>query len=365
MFLVVHGLIHLVGVAKAFGLARLPQLTQPVSPQLGLLWLAAATLFVAAAIALFVWPRWWWAIGAAAIAASTLAIVPSWSDARVGVVANLIALVGVGVGYLASGPPSLRAEYDSDVAALLARTDHTAIADPITDADLVTLPAPVQHYLRRAGVVGRPRVHNFRVSMHGRIRNGQRGRWMPFTAEQYNAVGEPRRLFYMTASMFMIPAQGYHRFVGPSATMRIRAAAIVPVVDVSGPEMDRSETVTLFNDMCVMAPATLIASSIEWEPIDATTVRARFTNAGRTIRADLVFNDGGELIDFRSDDRYLISSDGAAARLARWSTPLAGYRSFGPAHLASAGEGRWHEPEGDYAYIELTIDEVEYNVPRR
>lgn len=75
-----------------------------------------------------------------------------------------------------------------------------------------------------------------------------------------------------------------------------------------------------------------------------------------------MFNDGGELIDFRSDDRYLIASDGTAARPVRWSTPLAGYRSFGPARLASSGEGRWHEPEGDYAYIELTIDEVEYNV---
>ena len=29
--LVVHGVIHLLGFAKAFGLAELPQLTQPIS----------------------------------------------------------------------------------------------------------------------------------------------------------------------------------------------------------------------------------------------------------------------------------------------------------------------------------------------
>ena len=75
--LVVHGLIHLLGFAKAFGLAELPQLTQPVSPFLGVLWLKAAMLFLAAAGALFVWPRWWWAIGACAIVVSTVAIVPS------------------------------------------------------------------------------------------------------------------------------------------------------------------------------------------------------------------------------------------------------------------------------------------------
>ena len=81
LVLVVHGLIHLLGFAKAFGLAGLPQLTQPISPVLGVLWLLAAVLFVSAAAALFVWPRGWWAIGACAIAVSMVVIVPSWTDA--------------------------------------------------------------------------------------------------------------------------------------------------------------------------------------------------------------------------------------------------------------------------------------------
>ncbi len=81
--LVVHGLIHLLGFAKAFGLADLPQLTQPISPLLGVLWLIAAFLFLAAAGSLFVWPRWWWAIGACAIVVSMVAIVPSWTRCEV------------------------------------------------------------------------------------------------------------------------------------------------------------------------------------------------------------------------------------------------------------------------------------------
>lgn len=188
---------------------------------------------------------------------------------------------------------------------------------------------------------------------------------MPLTAEQHNAVDEPARLFYMTASMLMIPAQGYHRFVGPSATMRVKAAAVVPVVDVSGPEMNQGETVTMFNDMCVMAPATLIGPAIAWQPVDDRTARARFTNAGQVIDAELLFNEAGDLIDFRSDDRYQTSPDGTTVRKVRWSTPLAGYRSFGPVRLASGGEARWHEPGGDYAYIDLTFDDVQYNVRSR
>ncbi|MEP7347914.1 MAG: hypothetical protein ABI877_21765, partial [Gemmatimonadaceae bacterium] len=55
LVLAIHGLIHLTGTAKAFGVA-IPQLTQPIERPMGLLWLLAAALLVATAIALFAWP---------------------------------------------------------------------------------------------------------------------------------------------------------------------------------------------------------------------------------------------------------------------------------------------------------------------
>jgi hypothetical protein len=33
--------------------------------------------------------------------------------------------------------------------------------------------------------------------------------------------------------------------------------------------------------------------------------------------------------------------------------------------LPSEGQGRWHDTDGEYAYIELTVDDVQYNVGRR
>jgi hypothetical protein len=359
ILLVVHGLIHLLGAAKAFKWAALPQLTQPISPALGVLWLVSALLFLAAAISLFLWPRGWWAIGAGAVVISMVVIISSWTDAKVGALANACVLVGVVFGFLSQGPFSLRVQYERDV------HSHVSIGAPdasITDADLAHLPGPVRRYLRVAGVVGQPRVRNFRVRTHGRIRNGRLSRWMALAAEQYNVVDPPARLFYLNASMFAIPVQGYHRYVGSSASMRVKAAALVPVVTAAGTEMTRGETVTLFNDMCLMAPATLIHPAITWEAVDTRTTRARFTNAGHTIDAVLSFNDAGELTNFVSDDRYQASPDGTSMRPLRWSTPIAGYRTYGAVRLPSGGEGRWEEPEGEYAYIELTIDDVQYNV---
>jgi hypothetical protein len=358
VLLVVHGLIHLLGAAKAFGWADLPQLAQPISSVAGALWLGSAGLFLATAVSLFLWPRGWWLVGAAAVALSMAVILPAWTDTKFGAVANALVLVGVGFGLLSQGPFSLRAEYERDVESLVSAP---ASATLVADADLAHLPAPVQRYLRVVGVVGQPRVHNFRVRMHGRIRGDRQSRWMPLSAEQHNVVHPAARMFYLTASMFGIPVQGYHRYVGSAPTMRVKAAALVPVATAAGREATQAETVTLFNDLCLMAPATLIDPAIEWDAIDARTAGARFTNAGHTIRAQLSFNEAGELTNFVSDDRYAVSSDGTM-RSMRWSTPVAAYRQYGAVRLFSGGEGRWHDPAGEYAYIELTIDDVQYNV---
>ncbi len=359
ILLFLHGLIHLLGAAKAFGWAELQQLTQPISPARGWLWLVSAMLFVATAVSLFAWPRGWWVIGGGAIAVSMLAIGPSWADAKIGAGANGVVAIGLIFGFLSQGPSSLRAEYEADAARYASDTTPASL---VTEADLARLPPPVQRYLRVTGVVGQPRVSSFHVRMHGRIREGAQHRWMPLRTEQYNAVRPAARLFYLTAAMFAVPVQGYHRYVGSAASMRVKAAALVTVAAADGPRMTQGETVTLFNDMCVLAPATLIDPAIEWEAIDAQTTRARFTNAGYTISAELSFNQAGELTDFASEDRYQTQPDGKIMRRLRWSTPVGHYRSFGAVRLPSEGQGRWQDPEGEYTYIELRIDYVQYNV---
>jgi hypothetical protein len=188
---------------------------------------------------------------------------------------------------------------------------------------------------------------------------------MPFTAEQHNIYVEPARLSFMDASMLFVPVQVFHRYVAAAATMRAKAAALVPVAQMSGDDMTQAETVTLFNDMCIMAPGTLIDPAIAWEGVDARTARATLTNAGHSIRAELSFNEAGELTNFWSDDRRRASSDGTVMTPVRWSTPVGYYRTFGSVRLASRGEGREHESGAEYAYVELEIDDVHCTVQER
>jgi hypothetical protein len=112
---------------------------------------------LASAAALFAAPRWWWAVGAVAVAVSQAVIITSWSDARFGTIANVLVLMGVVLGYFFAGPTSLKAEYEREVQRGLARA--VPMAD-VTEADLAPLPSPLQRYLRLVGVVGHPRVQS-------------------------------------------------------------------------------------------------------------------------------------------------------------------------------------------------------------
>lgn len=357
LVLFVHGLIHLMGFAKAFGFAALPQLADPISRPMGALWLLAALFVEASVVALFVVPRAFWILGAVALVASQWAIVSAWSDARFGTLPNVLLLLGVVYGALTQGPGSFRAELDREIARGFARPLTSTV---LTEADLLPLPEPVQRYLRATGAVGQPRAQRYHVRFRGRIRGTPDARWMPFVAEQQSFADEPTRLFLMQATLLGIPVQAFHRLVDGHATMRVRVAGAYPMQDARGPEMDRSETVTLFNDMCILAPSTLADPRILWDAIDARTARAHFTHGAHTISATLFFDEEGLLSNFVSSDRSRTSDDGSMTPT-EFSTPVRGYRRFGPYRLAGHGDAVWHLPEGPFVYGEFEMLEVRYD----
>jgi hypothetical protein len=81
-----------------------------------------------------------------------------------------------------------------------------------------------------------------------------------------------------------------------------------------------------------------------------------------TISAELLFDDASNLVDFISDDRSAASKDGKTFTVQRWTTPVKGYRSFGPRRVVAHGEARWEPQSGAFTYLELDLDSIEDNV---
>jgi hypothetical protein len=189
---------------------------------------------------------------------------------------------------------------------------------------------------------------------------------MSFTGKQLNTFGaSPQRVFVMDATRSGLPVTVLHAYADATATMRAKVLSLVTVVDVAGPEMDRGETVTVFNDLVVLAPGAIVDAPVRWTAVDAQHVRGVFTNGAETVAAELTFNEAGDLVDFVSDDRLRASADGRSFTPQRWSTPLSGHHD--DAHgqrVLTSGEGRWllPAPDGWFTYVELHFDDISYNV---
>lgn len=241
--------------------------------------------------------------------------------------------------------------------------DDSCNDEIITEKELQDLPVVIQKYLRYVGVVGKKKINQFAIDIDGEMRLDENKDWAPITAEQKTFINQGIRLFYMTMKYKGIPINGLHHFEKGEASMVIKILDLIKVVDQRGEIMNKAETVTFFNDMCIFAPSTLIDADIIWQEIDELSIMAHYTHEGITISAQLFFNEKGQLINFVSNDRYKIENNNAYAQI-KWSTPVSGYKNFNGYNLASTGEGIWHYEDRDFSYIKMNIKNVHYNISK-
>lgn len=239
-----------------------------------------------------------------------------------------------------------------------------AAAEPRADREVLTqehiarLPAPVRRYIALTGSLGRPIVTEISMQFEATMYGGPDESGMTGPVTQYERFDTPHRLFLMTTEMKGLPVAVLHDFNRDQATMRVRLAGLVNVVDVSGAALTRTETVTILNDLAFFAPSRLVDPRLSWTAIDDRSARVTFTLGPNTVSAELVFNAAGELVDFVSEDRGMLEKDGTL-RIARWSTPLGKYREFDGWRLASEGDAIYHLPEGPFAYGHMRLTHYE------
>ena len=99
ILVIVHGLIHLLGFVKAFGLSDVKQLTQTISKPFGVIWLLAFIFFVIAAIMFAFKNSYWCLFGLIALVTSQVLIIFFRHDAKFGTIANVIILIAAIIGY--------------------------------------------------------------------------------------------------------------------------------------------------------------------------------------------------------------------------------------------------------------------------
>ncbi|MDE3247209.1 MAG: hypothetical protein KGO82_01025 [Bacteroidota bacterium] len=343
--LLLHGLIHAIGWLRpnnhsAGVVGRFP-------------WMAACILFIAAAVIAWTGRNWWFGLAAPAVVLSQVLIFIEWKTAKAGTLVNLFILLAIAT---AVGNDRFEAGFRKDVSRSLDRGVSSArMIDP---KDLNALPAIVRRYILYTGAAGKPVPQNMQVVLSGEMRSKQKD-WFPFTSVQFNGFENPTRFFFMKGKMGGLVVPGYHHYIRGEAVMDIRLFGIIPVMQASGTVMNTTETVTLFNEWCLMAPGRLTDKRIHWYPgKDSLQADAVFTNDNISIRATLLFNKDAQLINFISNDRTEINT----RQQLPFSTPCGKYKNFNGCLLPSEALAVWQYPEGSFAYGRFRIVSVDYDV---
>lgn len=255
--------------------------------------------------------------------------------------------------------------FEREVAALglPAAPSNTA---PVTEADIASLPAPAQRYLRFMGAVGRPRDWSIRARLHGRFRPSVDAAWQELDALQYSS-GAPRitRLFYMRLRFWGLMVQGRDTYVNGRGRLLVRLLDWFTVQDGTGEPFDIGELVTWLNDGIMLAPGMLLTPEVTWGAVNDTAFDVRVTDAGRTVTARVFVDSRGAPSDFRTTDRFYAPAGGAAPVRTMWSTPMRGWRLLEGRMLPTSGEAVWIRPEGNLPYgeFEIRAGDVRFNEP--
>lgn len=266
----------------------------------------------------------------------------------------LLAIAIVLLGY----SQNMKQTFKNETLTGLKRTSKLPL-EIVKESDLEHLPLIVRKYLSYVGVVGKEKVYNMRVVLEGRIRSNPGDSWMKLTSKQYNFFDNPTRVFYIKATKVGLPVLGLHLYKNEKASFVVKLLGLIKVVDANGDKLDQAETVTVFNDMCLLAPATLISEKIQWDEIDSLTVDANFTNRNITIGARLFFNEAGELINFVSNDRF--ETNGKEYNNYPWLTPVKKYNQIRDFKLCSEVSTDSQRPDTTFSYGEFRVKEIEYN----
>ena len=353
LLLILHAVVHIFWFAHAYGWVNLEYFNKVIPPMVGFSWLLAALFFFASAVQLVKGRLNWFHPALIGVLISQMWIFSAWADTQLGSFVNLIILAGVFIGY---SKARFEGHFKEDVQAVFENLRLSK--NLLQEKDLERLPDLVRQYIRRSGAVGRPKVENFYLEFDGEMRS-HGGAWFGFHSRQYNFIPRPKRLFFMKARVKGVSTYGYHSYQPPSAKMTVKALSIYPVVKIDQPEMLPTETVTFLNDLCLFAPGALIDERILWETLDEFRVKAIFSYRKVHISAVLYFNAEGDLVDFRSEDRY----DVGQMKAIPFTTPVKDYREFEGIRVPSYGEATWHYSDGPFVYGKFKLKKLRYNLP--
>lgn len=356
ILIALHGVIHLLGFVKAFGLAEVENLKLPISKPLGMMWLAVFVLFSIAIVQRIIHSDYWWLVAGVAVVLSQVLIVISWQDAKYGTLLNVVILIAVVMAYSAySFNKTVNAEIDGLLAK--AKTPDKTI---LTDAMISDLPSVVQKWLNNSGAIGKEVAYNVHLRQELlMLMKPEQTDWTNATAKQYFTMDPPAFNWSVDLQMNpLMPVAGRDKFEDGKGAMTIKLFSMFPMVDVSDNAKVDQAALQRYLSEIVWFPSAAVSPYISWRGIDEHTAEATLSYGGTTGSATFHFDDDGNFTKLVAM-RYKGADD---AEPSEWTVRALKTEALNGIKVPVECEVDWAMQNGTWTWLKLKVTGVEYNL---
>lgn len=357
LLLLFHGLIHIMGFLKAFGISGLNQLTQYFSKTYGTLWLIASVLFITAS-ALFIFRNeFWWVTAFAGIILSQILIFAFWKDAKFGSIANLIIFA---VALIACSKWNFNRIVSNEIKFLIHNSGYTERAESDT-GKISKLPAPVQKWLLKNGIDKKDRILFVRLKQNilMKTKPGQED-WTEAKSEQYFDPVQPSFIWKVDMKMYpLIDIAGRDKFFNGKGEMLIKIFSLYSIVNASGDKIDKG-TMQRFLAEIVWFPSEALSPFIQWEIIDELSAKATMSYKGTTASGNFYFNEHGDFIKFSTMRNMENEIDSGEKE---WIITVDENKIINGINIPVKINVTWRLESGDWTWLKIELEDLEYNNP--
>jgi len=351
IIVVLHGLIHLLGPAKAMGWAENAPLSAPISRPMGLLWLVAAMCTLGYAL-LFGWKvSAAWMLGLVAVILSQALLMMYWSDAKFGTIINLLMLIVVLFSY---GEWQFQRQAKQYEKTLLEGME--APAQGLSDTS--HLPPPVKTWLARSGALDKPTMTMGEIRQRIQLKTAvEQDNYYPATAHQLTRIDSPGFLWQVEVKMNpLLWMRGRDSYQAGKGSMNIWLNSLIPVVREVGPKIDEGAMQRFLGEM-VWFPQQALQPYIEWEAIDAKSARATMTWGGISASGVFTFEKNGDFMRFEALRYYGADKDGERIP---WILTVQDYEVFEGVRVPSKLEASWELDSGHWTWLKMEVKSIHY-----
>lgn len=355
LLVVLHGLIHLLGFFKGFGIREVKELTLPISKTMGTLWLTATALFLLYAVMHFSEAKYAWLAGMLAVTLSQILVLMFWKDAKFGTIPNVIILL---VCLVSLGNYRFQQLVQQETSRILAQ-NSTIGGKIVTEEAVKDLPEPVKKWLHSCGAMGKPVISVGKVTQKASMKmKPDQNKWMTASAVQYTTLDTAAFIWTVDAAMNnLLSFQGRDKFDNGKGEMLIKLNSLVNVVNATGEKLDEGSLQRYLGEM-VWFPSLALSPYITWEQVDDTSAKATMNYKGTSGSGTFYFNAAGDFSRF-SAMRY--KGNEADAKRYEWVMSVQDYAIFDGIKVPSKMTATWKLDEGDWTWLNLEILDLRYN----